>query len=290
MPATKSPKTTKKAKPATTAPSTSATTKSSASAPVITHRTEGKPTSEQRGTKVKGAGRRVVSTVKSKKFWAVIGSVVGVLILSSVLWWQWDQSHVAKVGNQYITTDSLDQQNRASNGTKVLQQLIQQQLIMQEAHRAKITISQDQVNEELNTFIESAGGQAEYENTLTQYGISEDLLISQIRVRLILEQLLKDKIEVSDEEVQSYYDQNKEQVDPENTGLNDEMKGQIRDQLSQQKLSDESEKFVTELEGKTTVTTTIGNASRGYVDFVQQVIFTIPADAWSMVSGQNTQK
>lgn len=284
MPAksTKKSRATSTAATAKSAPTSTVTPKSSE--PVITHRTEGKPTEAKASTKVKSAGRKVKGTVTSKKFWAWVGGVVGVLVLMSVLWWQWDQSHVAKVGNQYITTSLLDQQNRASNGSKILPQLVQQQLIMQEAHRLKITIDDDKINAELQKFKDSAGGDAEYQATLAQFGISEDLLVNQIRVRLILEELLKDKIQVSDEEVQAYYDQNKDQIDPEGAGLDDTMKGQIHDQLSQQKLSDESEKYVSDLEGKTPVTTTLGNASRGYVAFVQEVILSIPADAWSMVA------
>lgn len=117
---------------------------------------------------------------------------------------------VASVNGEVITERELYNEMIKQGGDRLLETLIDQKLVEQAAKEANIQVTDKQVQERLDKLIEEMGGKEAFQSTLAMYGISEDVLRQDVRTQLMLEQLLGDRIEVTEEEIQAYFESNKE--------------------------------------------------------------------------------
>jgi parvulin-like peptidyl-prolyl isomerase len=132
-----------------------------------------------------------------------------------------------------------------TSGRQALDALVVKQLISAEANKAGVAVSQEDVDAEIQKIkdkISKQGGTLEM--ILAQQGINQDQFREQISLQKKLEKILGDKIQVTDEEVNQYFTQNK--ITPPAGVSEDEIKNQIREQLKNQKFSTEADKWVTD--------------------------------------------
>lgn len=277
-----------KANAATASPRAS---RASSKEPVVTHRTSSEPTKTgMPSTSVWGQlGGLTVPLVSNREVWKWIGVVVAALAIVLLGWWQWQRSYVGVINGQYIHTSALADQLVANYGAQTLDTLVQQQLILQDADKKGVTIPADKVQAELDTFKESTGGEDAYQSSLVEYGISEDLLRSQIKVRLTLEEILAERIAVSEEEIEEYYEENQEEVDVADEGL-EGARDRIEMQLREQKLSQESSQYLQSLQETSLISRNIDHASLTFGRFVQDEVLTIPADVWNLFASLAPQE
>lgn len=273
----------KKATTASTASPSKAQAKKTANTEVTVHKTtEPSKTKKRFGRGVKS----VVAAVRSRHFWAWVGGFIIITFVILVGWWQWQRSYVAIVGNQFLPVSMMDEQLRANYGTSGVDSIIQQQLILQEAKRKNIAISDDKVQEQLDKIKQSSGGEESYYEQLKQLGISEDLLRTQVQVQLLREELLADKIAVTDQEINDYYEQNKASIDPDGSQGVEGLHDTIESNLRQTKLESETPNLVDSLEQNTRVETHLDHLSLTFPQFLQDTIVPIPGDIWNFVTGQ----
>lgn len=144
----------------------------------------------------------------------------------------------AMVDGSPITRLAVIQQLEKTSGKAVLDNLIIQKVISNEAKNKGIAISDEEVSAEIakiSESIESQGGTLE--EALIGQKMTMDDLNNQINLQKKVEGLVADKVVVTDEEVEQYITDN--QIDiPE--GDNGEFKNQVREQLYQQKLQQEA--------------------------------------------------
>lgn len=122
----------------------------------------------------------------------------------------------ALVNGQPISRLSLIKELEKQGGKQTLASLINQTLILQEAKKKNINISEKEVNEEVKKIEEDLKKQGQNLDTalLTQ-GMTRGDLIAQLKIRKLVEKLLADQIKVTDKEVADYVEKNKETF-PEN--------------------------------------------------------------------------
>jgi len=132
------------------------------------------------------------------------------------------------------------------NGSTILANLIEKELIFNEAKKAGIKITDQMVDDEINNI----------KAILTQQNITleqalemskQDLksLKEQIKIQKIVEQILGSKITIQDTEITEYFETNKEYF-----GANariDDVKDQIKEELFKQKLSAEYTTWIEEI-------------------------------------------
>lgn len=227
-----------------------------------------------------------LATVRRPRFWAWVAGVVVAIFLVLVVWWQWQRSYIAVVGGQFIPVSYMDDQLRANYGNNGVDSVIQQQLILQEGQRQHINITDKQISDQLSKIKTSSGGEASYQQQLKQLGISEDLLKQQVRVQLIREQLLKDKIQVSQKEIDDYYNQNKSTIDPDGKTGEKALTAQIQETLKQQKLDSATPDYVDSLRQRTSVETDLSHLNLSFGDFLSQTIAPIPGNIWNFIIGK----
>ena len=117
---------------------------------------------------------------------------------------------VAKVGGESLTKDDLYTFFVEQNGEAALDTLITKNLINQEVEKEKITVSSKEIDAELQELIDSYGGEETFEQQLTSSGLTQDDIKEDIEVNLKIEKLLEPQIEITEEEMQTYFDENKD--------------------------------------------------------------------------------
>ena len=130
-------------------------------------------------------------------------------------------------------------------GKNILDSLITDKLIENEAKKKGIVISDDEINQEIKTIEASVTQQGgTLEQALLQQGMTEESLKENVRNQKIIEKFIAGKIKVTDAEVNKYITDNETPI-PE--GKEAETKKQIMDQLKQQKFQQEAQSWVTSL-------------------------------------------
>ncbi|MBE6050091.1 MAG: hypothetical protein E7214_05340 [Clostridium sp.] len=120
-------------------------------------------------------------------------------------------------GDDFETNDSLKDNLKQMRKQK-LDQLVTNEVLMQSKESLDVNPSEDEVNTELDERIshykESCGSDDEYVKFIESYGYDEDSFEKMMKEGIVLEKvyeaLFKD-IEVSDDEVEKYYNDNKDQ-------------------------------------------------------------------------------
>lgn len=177
----------------------------------------------------------------------ILGLILVLLILTS-LWFAKNLIVVAMVNGRPIWRLTLIKELESQGGKKTLDMLITKQLLIQEADKQKIKVSKEEVDQEIKTI----------ETTLTQRGQNLDQLLQaqnmtrvsladQIRLQKLAEKLAGN-IEVSEQEISDYYEQNKE-FSFKDTPL-EQVKDSIRQQLLSQKVNEKIQTLIQSLQEK----------------------------------------
>lgn len=118
-------------------------------------------------------------------------------------------SAVASVNGENITKDELYDILVDANGEAALDNLITERLVQQEADAASISITDQDVTDEIEIIKMDFANEEEFNSVLAQNGLTLDDLRKQMRVSAMVRKVLESKTEVTDEEVQTYFDENK---------------------------------------------------------------------------------
>lgn len=190
------------------------------------------------------------SKTVTKKYFT--GKYLLILILSGVLmllvislYFLDKRINVAKVNGQPITRMELYKELEKKDAKAVLEEIITKKIILQEAKKQGIVVSQDDVNNELAKINESVKKQgATLNEVLEMQGVSYEQLIENIKIQKILEEILKGEINVTDEEIKTQYDQNKDVYGKEKSF--EDLKEDIRFQLYQERITAAYRKWIEE--------------------------------------------
>jgi hypothetical protein len=158
----------------------------------------------------------------------------------------------ATVNGNPISRMSVVRELEKKAGKNILDTMITKKLIESEVKKQGITVSSEDINSEIKKIEEQVTAQGgTLEEALAGQGMTEDDLREQIRINKELEQILGDKIAVSDEEINQYLSANK--IPPTKGVSSDDLKSQIREQLKGQKFNTEAVKLIDDLRAKATI-------------------------------------
>ncbi len=151
----------------------------------------------------------------------------------------------AMVNGRPVTRLSVIQELEKQGGKNTLDALITEKLIDNEAKKKGITVTSDEIDLEIKNIEVSIIQQGStLDAALLQQGMTKEALKKHLLVQKKIEKVLADKIQVTDEEINKYIQDNKvELVDGKET----EIKNQIAQQLKSQKLSQEAPSWIASL-------------------------------------------
>lgn len=179
----------------------------------------------------------------------IIYIVVGILVLCGILYLARGLFVAAVVNGEVIPRITVINQLEKQSGKRVLENMITQKLILQEAKKQNITVSDKEVDTEIARAEKGLAQQGQTLDTaLAMQGITKDTFKEQIRLEKLVEAMLGKNITVTDTEVQKYLEANKDNL-PESTDSAALAKA-VKQQLSQQKLGEKIQFWLADLQKK----------------------------------------
>jgi parvulin-like peptidyl-prolyl isomerase len=193
-------------------------------------------------TQETATGYSIKDRLKQPK--VIIGLIVVILVVGAVLLKGFFIAAV--VNGEPIARLQVISDLEKQGGKQALSSLVNQTLILQEAKKKNIQVSQSEVDTAVKKIEDSLKSQGQNLDTaLTAQGMTRQDLSFQLKLRSLVEKLLADKVKVSDKEIADYIEQNKANFPA--TLSADDIKKSVTEQLKQQKLGAASQAWLQEL-------------------------------------------
>lgn len=122
---------------------------------------------------------------------------------------------VATVDNINITKDELYDLLVEQYGAKTLDALISDKIIELEVAKNKVEISSEEVDKEVESMANYYGGMEALDNAMKSYNMTMEDMKDNVKMNLSLKKLVGSNIIISDEEIVSYFEENKEKFNQE---------------------------------------------------------------------------
>lgn len=193
--------------------------------------------------------RQVLSLLKRRQILiplAVLLAVVAVYLLKSLF-------VVAIVNGQLITRPAFESAMQKQDGKQVLNNLVTEKLLQQDAAKKGISVSQSDVDAQVKKIDQQLASQGQtLDQALSARQMTRADLEQQIKLQTLLQKLLADQTKVSDKEIADYIDKNKDSLP---TGKSDDqLKTTVKQQLEQQKLTTAAQALVQKLQSQAKIT------------------------------------
>jgi foldase protein PrsA len=182
------------------------------------------------------AQKRVAFSNPLKNNTKIVYLAVLTIILALSINILFKNTFIASVNGKFITRLELIKELESKNGKSVLNDIVTKEIIFQEAKNKGIKVTENDINNVLEGISANVSQQgSSLSEVLTMQGMTLAELKENIKIQRILEQILADKVSVTDEEVNARYEQDKATYDKSQDVA--KIKLSIKDQISQEKLS-----------------------------------------------------
>lgn len=137
----------------------------------------------------------------------VVAVVVGFAVIDLLVQYLNNDYSIAVVDGQRITKDDYHKAMEKMYGATTASGLIEESIIKQEAKKANIEATQEEVDKKINELIESVGGQEAYEVALKTSNLTDAYLRDQIELDILATKLLTPEIKYTDDTLKEFFDQ-----------------------------------------------------------------------------------
>lgn len=156
---------------------------------------------------------------------------------------------VASVNGQLIDRLTIIKKLEKQGGEKTLDVIILKILINQEAKKRKVTVSQKDIDAEIQKIEANVTAQgSSLDQLLQQQGMKKNDLTEEVKIQLLVSKMVGNNINVTDKEIDNYIDSQKIQISPDPDQKFPREK--IKQQVKQQKLQAKIQAFVADLKAK----------------------------------------
>ncbi len=180
-----------------------------------------------------------LSNRKLSKRTIAIGATL--IVLAGLLYLLGKYAIIAWVDNKPITRLQLFQNLEQRYGKDAREQLIVEQLILSEARKRNLSVSNADIEAEIKKIEEQQGGKEQLDQILQVQGIAQGEFKNLVKLQLMRSKIFGEGVNITDEDVNKYIEQNKENIPTATEGATqadkDKLKNDVRDQLKQQQIS-----------------------------------------------------
>lgn len=141
----------------------------------------------------------------------IVAIIIAIPVIDALIQFSIIGRYAAFVGGSQITRSDYTKELEKQYSASVIQGLIVQQLITNEASAQKINIGNDKVEEQVANLKKQFSTEAEFNSALTSENLSLEDLKKNIKLQLALTEIVKPSITpIKDTDAKAYYDQNKD--------------------------------------------------------------------------------
>lgn len=153
---------------------------------------------------------------------------------------------VGTVNNMPISRFELNSAMLEKYGKQTLEDIVGERLLAQEIKKQGVTVTDDEVKMEVDKIVAEYGSEENFKSALEQYGLTLESAKESIQKNLGFKKLVEksSKIEITDEAVKKYYEDNKTIYAGKKL---EEVKDVIKDSLYQQELYQKSQEIFTSI-------------------------------------------
>lgn len=119
---------------------------------------------------------------------------------------------LAKAGDTTITQQQLYREMKDLYGKQVASELVAEALILQEAKQQNIAVPSEEIAAEVNRMKDQLGSDQAFHDYLATIGMDEQELSDRLKTLMTRDKLLDKIYPVTEEQIQVYYDQNKDMM------------------------------------------------------------------------------
>lgn len=154
----------------------------------------------------------MTNIVREKKFQIALLVVLLLIVLIGAFYLFNNKTNnvVARINNEVITKDDLYEALVEQNGQAALDSLISDKIIELELKKQNITVTEEAVQAEVDKISAQYGGQEALEQALASYGYTLDYIKTNIKKSLEVQKLLEPKITITEDEMKTYFEENKD--------------------------------------------------------------------------------
>jgi hypothetical protein len=121
----------------------------------------------------------------------------------------------AVVNGSRITNNEYYYRLDQSYGSAIVSQLIEEELIRQQAEEEGVTITQEEIDTELTDIATQVGGEEQLNLSLEAYNLTVEDLERQIETDILTQKMLEDEIDYTEEDVMAFFEEYSEVIFPE---------------------------------------------------------------------------
>ena len=152
----------------------------------------------------------------------------------------------AVVNGDPISRKAVIKELEREQGKGALDWLITKKLILQEARKRNIVVTQKEVDEEIAKMEKALAPQGQsFDQALALQGLSRESLKDRIKLSKIIEKIFSKDVVVTEKEVEDFIEKNRESI-PAETDI-EKVKPAIREQLRSQKVDQKGNEWIKKL-------------------------------------------
>jgi hypothetical protein len=145
-------------------------------------------------------------------------------------------------------------------GDTAISQMIDEKLIHSKAEQEGVEITEEDIDEEMKQLEEDYGGKEALDNQLEMNNTSREQLRDQIETILIVQKILGDDIEITEEEKKEFFEQYKDVLFSDNADPTyEEAEEKIEEILIEQKVSQELQPWLKEIKSEASIKNNISS-------------------------------
>lgn len=148
---------------------------------------------------------------KNKMITAAVVVLLGLTLLLTMAFSKKDTA--ASINGEEISKEELYSKLTDLYGKDTLDSLVTNKMIEMEAKKEKVKVTGNEIDEELTKLQESYGGEEAFTSALEQNNVSMDKIREDIEFYLLAEKLIEPDISITDEEMKTYFEENKDSFD-----------------------------------------------------------------------------
>lgn len=173
-------------------------------------------------------------------------------IVLGLLYYYKDMFVVATVNGRPISRMAVVSEVEKRYGKETVDNLVTKELILQEASKNGVTVSQEEIDAEVKKIEDDLTKQGQtLDEVLTMQGLTKADVEDNLKIKIYIEKLLSDKVSVSDDDAKKYFDENKTLF--EKDAKFEDQKEQIKTQLKDQKLQEQFQTWLADLKANAKV-------------------------------------